>query len=572
MPEENDLILSVPIVKVDKEKRMVFGEATSEELDPQGDIVDFEASKAAFAEWPGNIREMHQPIAAGRAVEIVADPKTKKVFVASHISRGAESTWQKVLDGTLKYYSIGGKKLKVAIEKVGERVANRITSYRLNDLSLVDNPGGAVSAFTVIKRLEGSYEEQRDTIQHALREAYPPGPNGYSPWVVATFSDYVIAEFSDGKKYKVAYTTDSKGEVTLGDTVEVEIKQVVEEIKNMAGEINVSDELRLMSFLDDVEKLDFGFNTRAAAFRDGLIVSLDKARWTARYMNDLPDSSFAYIEAGGTKDKSGKTVPRSKRHFPIADAEGNLDAAHVRNALGRLATSPFEAKARAKVEAAAKKLGIGSKGSLIEGLEKTTFDNPRAESIKKEVLANMADKDKGTEEKAPEVKEPEVKAPETKVVVDEVKEAVASAMSPVMDLVKGLAEKVETLSKPEEPKVEKAEEPEDSGLAKVSGELKKFEEGISDLKKEIGELSERLSKVEETPAEVKAKAGYAIEKGGSELDEKGKARVSEIDAELGKLRELRTNDLAKFQAEGGTDKAFSLMKEKDAIVSAAATQ
>jgi HK97 family phage prohead protease len=77
--------------------------------------------------------------------------------------------------------------------------------------------------------------------------------------------------------------------------------------------------------------------------------------------NDLPDSAFAYIEPGGSKDSSGKTEPRSLRHFPIHDA------AHVRNALERLSQSPFGEKAKAKVHAAAAKMGIdvsdGSGGS-----------------------------------------------------------------------------------------------------------------------------------------------------------------------------------------------------------------
>jgi HK97 family phage prohead protease len=68
--------------------------------------------------------------------------------------------------------------------------------------------------------------------------------------------------------------------------------------------------------------------------------------------NDLPDSDFAYIEPGGTKDASGKTVPRDKRHFPIQDA------AHVRNALARAAMSPFGDKAMPKIKAAADKFGI----------------------------------------------------------------------------------------------------------------------------------------------------------------------------------------------------------------------
>jgi HK97 family phage prohead protease len=73
---------------------------------------------------------------------------------------------------------------------------------------------------------------------------------------------------------------------------------------------------------------------------------------TSASINDLPDSAFAYIEPGGTKDSSGKTTPRSLRHFPIHDA------AHVRNALARASSSPFGEKAMPKIKAAAKKFGI----------------------------------------------------------------------------------------------------------------------------------------------------------------------------------------------------------------------
>jgi HK97 family phage prohead protease len=76
------------------------------------------------------------------------------------------------------------------------------------------------------------------------------------------------------------------------------------------------------------------------------------AEMSAAQINDLPDSAFAYIEPGGSKDEQGKTVPRSKRHFPIHDA------AHVRNALARAPQSPFGDKAMPKIRAAAKKFGI----------------------------------------------------------------------------------------------------------------------------------------------------------------------------------------------------------------------
>lgn len=76
------------------------------------------------------------------------------------------------------------------------------------------------------------------------------------------------------------------------------------------------------------------------------------AEVSTQAQNDLPDEAFAYIEPGGTKDSSGKTVPRSLRHFPVHDA------AHVRNALSRAPQSPFGDKAMPHIKAAARKLGV----------------------------------------------------------------------------------------------------------------------------------------------------------------------------------------------------------------------
>lgn len=87
--------------------------------------------------------------------------------------------------------------------------------------------------------------------------------------------------------------------------------------------------------------------------------TLDDVRATVSTadQNDLPDSDFAYIEPGGTKDSEGKTVPRSLRHFPI------MDKAHVQNALARLSQSPVGDKAKAAVMAAAKKFGIDAESN-----------------------------------------------------------------------------------------------------------------------------------------------------------------------------------------------------------------
>lgn len=93
----------------------------------------------------------------------------------------------------------------------------------------------------------------------------------------------------------------------------------------------------------------------------------EKAVWSAAMMNDLPDSSFLFIEAGGEKDGDGKTKPRSKRHFPYKDAAGKIDMPHLRNAIARIPQSDapgLTPEKKRSLQARARK--------LLEGANKET--------------------------------------------------------------------------------------------------------------------------------------------------------------------------------------------------------
>jgi hypothetical protein len=152
--------IAFPIAKIDEEKRQVWGWATVEQPDKQGDIVDYNASVEAFSAWPGNIREQHdRHKAVGRAIQVRPDPERKAILVGAFISRGAEDTWQKVKDGTLRGFSIGGEALETRPEIVKdggtERTYNRITKYRLDELSLVDNPACPDARILMVKAVDG---------------------------------------------------------------------------------------------------------------------------------------------------------------------------------------------------------------------------------------------------------------------------------------------------------------------------------------------------------------------------------------------------------------------------------
>lgn len=80
------------------------------------------------------------------------------------------------------------------------------------------------------------------------------------------------------------------------------------------------------------------------------------AEWSTAFINDLPDSCFLHVEAGGKKDADGKTMPRSLRHFPVKDASGKVDMPHLRNALARIPQSNLPAAVKKRATAMAERM------------------------------------------------------------------------------------------------------------------------------------------------------------------------------------------------------------------------
>lgn len=147
--DEEEIELGIKFTKVNKEMRLVHGFATLDNIDLINDQIPFEASMDAFVKFAGNIREMHdEKKAVGRMVsfrpETYMDPETGKlykgVFISVYVSKGAEDTWQKVLDGTLTGFSIGGVIKKARTKITDDGKLRIIEKYSLGEISLVDNP------------------------------------------------------------------------------------------------------------------------------------------------------------------------------------------------------------------------------------------------------------------------------------------------------------------------------------------------------------------------------------------------------------------------------------------------
>src|SRR5438552_15855456 len=134
-----------PIAKLDRAERMVWGYASTEAEDDQGEVIRREALAAALADYMrfANIREMHQPSAVGVATEAAVDDHG--LYLGARIV-DAEA-WDKVVAGVYKGFSIGGR---VTARDPADRKI--ITGLALTEISVVDRPANHEAVFDCWKR------------------------------------------------------------------------------------------------------------------------------------------------------------------------------------------------------------------------------------------------------------------------------------------------------------------------------------------------------------------------------------------------------------------------------------
>lgn len=150
------LNLFLQLAKIDEAKREVWGIATAEVVDKDGEIFDYETSKPYFKSWSdeiskatdgkslGNVREMHTSSAVGKLVDLTFDDEQKQIQVGAKIVD--EAAWIKCAEGVYTGFSIGGQYVK--IWKDGE--FSRFTANPA-EISVVDNPAVSTAHFTAVK-------------------------------------------------------------------------------------------------------------------------------------------------------------------------------------------------------------------------------------------------------------------------------------------------------------------------------------------------------------------------------------------------------------------------------------
>ncbi|HEU5233565.1 MAG TPA: hypothetical protein VFU50_11935 [Terriglobales bacterium] len=161
----NKVTLFAALTKVDEPQREVWGLATAEVVDKDGEIFDYASSKPYFEEWSreianatsgrslGNVREMHRSSAVGKLVNLEFNDEKKTIAVRARIVD--DVAWLKCVEGVYTGFSIGGRYVQMWPD--GEFL--RFTAQPA-EISVVDNPAVPNAHFTAIKD-DGSVEVRK---------------------------------------------------------------------------------------------------------------------------------------------------------------------------------------------------------------------------------------------------------------------------------------------------------------------------------------------------------------------------------------------------------------------------
>ena len=361
--EGDKVRLSMPFSKVDKERRVVSGFATLDNVDKQMDIVTTDASLKAFAKFRGNIREMHEPIAVGKMVSFKEDkyfdPQSKKfytgVYVSAYVSKGAQATWEKVLDGTLSGFSIGGKmnKWDDAYDDKAEKQIRIIKDYDLVELSLVDNPANQFANIMSIEKVDGVDVIKGDMLETEIENVFWDDESGIvslskeesasSPVSGKPMKNIGFVETNDTEKAEmIKFLVDSAKGINLSkmnkeedpmtdnenveaveETAVVETAEVAPEADAVAEDVAKADEAQVAK-TEDMEEDDMDEEDE---MEDKSAKSEDMDEEEKGYKEKKSDSSEATVEVAEEVSKvNDVTVAVAELKDGITSAFSDLSA------------------------------------------------------------------------------------------------------------------------------------------------------------------------------------------------------------------------------------------------------
>lgn len=258
----------------------VWGYASSEAVDSDGEIIAAEAMKAAIPDYMkfGAVREMHGSNAAGTAIEINVEDDGR-TFFGAHIVDPVAVT--KVKTGVYKGFSIGG-----SVTARDELNKSQITGLKLTEISLVDRPANPDAVFTCFKA-----DKPKDE------------PVAKSMWQVKSLADVLMS---------LKWLIDDAGYDGVDESI-------IAQIKESAG--SLAESLKALT-VSEADKLVDGLAAKADKSDD--LAKAESADELAKAQDALKKSNKALAEAQAEIESLKKqAAPPKGSAKAISKAEDN---------------------------------------------------------------------------------------------------------------------------------------------------------------------------------------------------------------------------------------------------------
>lgn len=278
------------INKVDDEQRMVYGYASTEALDAQGEIVKLDAIKDALPEYMkfGNVREMHQSSAVGLAKSAELDDKG--LYLAAKIVD--DNAWNKVKQGVYKGFSIGGKSL--------EKIEGIISKMRLTEISLVDRPANPEATIELFKADDIQAPDTGDMLKRFMGEEAMDAKRA----IDALHCIYELYEFESKEPDEPPEQLENLRAVI--DNLKAFIASEIMETHEGEGLMEAEEMMEMSEQPDDISKAEI-------AAVDQLASLLNDGTYKAVELLELAKSGLT-IEKAGSRHSKGDYEHIQKMH------------------------------------------------------------------------------------------------------------------------------------------------------------------------------------------------------------------------------------------------------------------
>ena len=189
------------------------------------------------------------------------DPETKKfykgVFVSAYVSKGAQDTWEKVLDGTLTGFSIGGRmnKWDDAYDEKSDKTIRVIKEYDLVELSLVDSPANQFANIVSVEKVDGVDVIKGD--ETVLENVFYDKANGI---VIASENESEVSPITGEQMENIGFVEKTDSEKTkmikfLVDSAKgINTSKINKEVSPMTEDTNTVAEVVETEAVVEVEK------------------------------------------------------------------------------------------------------------------------------------------------------------------------------------------------------------------------------------------------------------------------------------------------------------------------------